>query len=95
MLLMMRSLSDRIILSFSCVFFLPVEELLCEAVLHVAGWRVLLHPSLQQHLLIHLPLLLLLLQVLLHAETLPVIFLYVLCGVTPLDKQTHAHKAIF
>lgn len=70
---------------------LPAEEGLSEVVL---GSVLRLHSSLQQHLLVELPLLLLLLQMLLHAETLPVILLYVLCGVMPLDKQTHAHKAI-
>lgn len=57
----------------------PVEKLFCEAVLHVAGQGVLLDVSLQQHLLIHLPLLLLLLQVLLNTKTLAIVLLILLC----------------
>lgn len=66
---------------------LPVEELLCEAVLHVARRGFLLDPPLQQHLLVHLPLLLLLLQVLLHAKPLPIEFLVLLCGVVELRRS--------
>lgn len=66
----------------------PTEEGLSEVVLG-SIWR--LHPSLQQHLLVELSLLLLLLQMLLHAETLPVILLDVLCGVRTLDN-TYAHS---
>lgn len=69
----------------------PVEELLSEAVLHVAGRGLLLDPSLQQHLLVNLPLLLLLLQVLLHTKTLAIILLILLRGVT---KLTIEHKSI-
>lgn len=72
------------ILGVSVAASVPVEELLCEAVLHVAGRGLLLDPALQQHLLVHLPLLLLLLQVLLHTETLPVELLVLLCGVAEL-----------
>lgn len=61
------------------------EEGLSEVVL---GSVLRLHPSLQQHLLVKLSLLLLLLQMLLNAETLPVILLDVLCGVQTLDKHT-------
>lgn len=68
----------------SLVVSVPVEELLCEAVLHVAGRGLLLDPTLQQHLLVHLPLLLLLLQVLLHTKALPVELLILLCRVTEL-----------
>ena len=67
----------------------PAEERLSEVVLGSILW---LHPSLQQHLLVKLPLLLLLFQMLLHTETLPIKLLYVLCGVTTLDKYTHAHS---
>ncbi len=70
----------------------PVEELLCEAVLHVAGRGLLLDPSLQQHLLVHLPLLLLLLQVLLHAKTLPIELLILLCRVTKLRNMMPLRK---
>lgn len=63
----------------------PAEKGLCEVVL---GSILRLHTSLQQHLLVKLSLLLLLLQVLPHAETLPVILLDVLCGIKALD--THA-----
>lgn len=64
---------------------LPVEELLREAVLHVAGGGLLLDPTLQQHLLVHLLLLLLLFQVLLHAQPLPVELLVLLRGVVELS----------
>lgn len=40
-------LSDQNIWSVFLVVSLPVEELLCEAVLHVAGWGLLLDPTLQ------------------------------------------------
>lgn len=75
----------------TCLVFLavcsPVEELLREAVLHVAGRRLLLYPALQQHLLVHLPLLLLLFQVLLHAKPLPVELLVLLRGVVELQSN--------
>ena len=71
---------------FLCVC-VPVEELLREAVLHVAGRGLLLDPSLQQHLLVELPLLLLLLQVLLHTEALPVVLLVLLRRVTKLKVE--------
>lgn len=61
------------------------EEGLSEVVL---GSVLRLHPSLQQHLLVKLSLLLLLLQMLLHTETLPVILLDVFCGVKTLDNHT-------
>lgn len=52
------------------------------------GCVLRLHPSFQQHLLVKLSLLLLLLQMLLYAETLPVVLLDLLCGVRTLDKHT-------
>lgn len=64
----------------------PAQEGLGEVVLGSILW---LHPSLQQHLLVKLSLLLLLLQMLSHAETLPVILLDVLCGVKALDKHAY------
>lgn len=63
----------------------PAQEGLCEVVLGSVLW---LHPALQQHLLVKLSLLLLLLQMLLHAETLPVILLDVFRGVKALDRHT-------
>lgn len=80
-------LSDKVCLAMT----VPVEELLCEAVLHVAGRRLLLDTSLQQHLLVHLPLLLLLLQVLLHTKTLPVVF-FILLRWVPKLRITHDDK---
>lgn len=68
----------------------PVEEGLCQAVLHVVGRGLLLDPSLQQHLLVHLPLLLLLLQVLLHAQPLAVKLLVLLCRVAELRRKTQS-----
>lgn len=65
----------------------PAEKGLCEVVL---GSILRLHTSLQQHLLVKLSLLLLLLQMLLHTETLPVILLDVLCGVKALDTRTQS-----
>lgn len=65
--------------------FSPAEEGFSEVVLRSVLW---LHPSLEQHLLVELLLLLLLLHMLPHAQTLPVIFLDVLCGVEVLDKHT-------
>lgn len=65
--------------------FSLAEEGLSEVVL---GSVLRLHPSLQQHLLVKLSLLLLLLQMLLHTETLPVILLDVICGVKALDRHT-------
>lgn len=65
---------------------MPAEEGLGEVAL---GSVLRFHSSLQQHLLVKLPLLLLLLQMLLHAETLPVILLDLLCGVTTLNTHTH------
>lgn len=73
----------------------PVEELLCEAVLHAARRGLLLDPTLQQHLLVHLPLLLLLLQVLLHTKTLPVELLILLCRVTELRIERKIKKYIY
>lgn len=74
--------------SYKCekeyLYTTPAEKGLCEVLLGSILW---LHPSLQQHLLIQLPLLLLLLQMLLHAETLSVILLYVLRGVATLDNH--------
>lgn len=67
----------------------PAEERLGEVVL---GSILRLDASLQQHLLVQLLLLLLLFQVLLHAETLPVILLDGLCGVTALNTQTQTHS---
>lgn len=65
--------------------FSPAEEGFGEVVLRSVLW---LHPSLKQHLLVELLLLLLLLHVLPHAQTLPVILLDVLCGVETLGKHT-------
>lgn len=66
--------------------FSPAEEGLCEVILGSVLW---LHPSLQQHLLVKLSLLLLLLQMLPHAETVPVILLDVLRGVKALDVHAY------
>ena len=71
----------------------PVEELLGEAVLHVGCGRLLLDPALQQHLLVQLPLLLLLLQVLLHAQPLAVELLKLLRGVAQL-RRGGSHQAV-
>lgn len=62
----------------------PAEEGFSEVVL---GSILGLHSPLQQHLLVKLLLLLLLFQMLLHAEPLPVILLDVLSGVTTLDTH--------
>lgn len=62
----------------------PAEEGFCEVVL---GSILGLHSPLQQHLLVKLLLLLLLFQMLLHAEPLSVILLDVLSGVTTLDTD--------
>lgn len=69
----------------------PAKKCLGEVVL---GSILLLHTSLQQHLLIQLSLLLLLFQMLLHPKPLPVVLLDVLCGVTALKKHSHCeiHK---
>lgn len=77
----------------SLAVFILVEELLCEAVLHVAGRRLLLDASFQQHLLVQLPLLLLLLQVLLHAQTLAIELLILLCRVPKLRDTKTAKDA--
>lgn len=66
--------------------FSPAEEGLGEVILGSVLW---LHPSLQQHLLVKLSLLLLLLQMLPHAETVPVILLDVLRGVKALDVHAY------
>lgn len=81
-----QALGRKICLVFLAVC-LPVEELLREAVLHVAGRGLLLNPTLQQHLLVHLPLLLLLFQVLLHAKPLPVELFVLLGGVVELRRN--------
>lgn len=60
----------------------PVEEGLRQVVLGSLLW---LYPSLQEHLLVKLLLLLFLLQVLLNPEALPVILLDVLRGVETLN----------
>lgn len=65
----------------------PAEEGFGEVVL---GAVLRLDSALQQHLLVELLLLLLLLHVLPHAQTLPVILLDVLCGVRALSK-THKY----
>lgn len=62
----------------------PAEEGFCEVVL---GSILGLHSPLQQHLLVKLLLLLLLFQMLLHAEPLSVILLDVLSGVMTLDTD--------
>lgn len=77
---------ETTVVKYFIVAFSPAKEGLGEVVL---GSILELHPSLQQHLLVKLPLLLLLLQMLLHAKTLPVILLYVLCRASTLDKHTY------
>lgn len=67
---------------------LPAEKRLGEVVL---GSVLELHAALQQHLVVKLPLLLLLLQMLLHAKPLPVILLNLLCGASALDRHTINH----